>query len=110
MATLTSKEIRLKQLGWHGGRFWDAIDEMAEGTDQDGPIATDGDGTVWKFVFTFCENDFDMDVDHGLLNYKRTAYFLQTLQSYQLRSPGQEPVPIQRPPTLCKVEATPHRL
>ena len=57
------------------GKFWDAIDEMAEGTDQDGPIAMDGDGTVWKFVFTFCENDFDMDVEHGLPNYKQTHLF-----------------------------------
>ena len=57
------------------GKFWDAIDEMAEGTDQDGPIAKDGDGTVWKFVFTFCENDFDMDVEPGLPNCKRAKLF-----------------------------------
>ena len=57
------------------GRFRDAIDEMAEGTDQDGPIAKDEDGTVWKFVFTFCENDYDMDAVHGLPNYKRAELF-----------------------------------
>ena len=49
---------------------------MAEGLDQDGtPFANDIDGTIWKFVFTFCENDFDMDVEHGLPNCKRALLF-----------------------------------
>ena len=57
-------------------KFWDEVDAMAKCLDQRGtPITCDDDGTTWKFVFTFCENDFDMDVEHGLPNYKRAILF-----------------------------------
>ena len=47
--------------GW--AKFWEEVDNMAEGLDENGtPFAKYIDGTSWKFVFTFCENDFDMDV------------------------------------------------
>jgi len=57
-------------------RFWEDIDQMTEGKDKDGiPIAKDPDGTVWKFEFLFCENDFEMDQTHGLPNYGRGRLF-----------------------------------
>ena len=56
------------------GKFWDDVEQLAEGYDQNGiPFAEDLDGTIWKFVFTFCENDLDMDVEHGLSNCKRAV-------------------------------------
>ena len=58
------------------GKFWDEIDLLADGYHEDGlPIARDEDGTLWKFVFLFTENDFDMDVEHGTPNYKRVDKF-----------------------------------
>ena len=49
---------------------------MVGGRDRNGtPIAKDDDGTMWKFVFLFCENDFDMDAEHGLPNSKRAYLF-----------------------------------
>ena len=60
--------------GW--GKFWQEVDLMAEGRDNDGePFAKDEDGTEWKFVFTFSQSDFDMDHEHGLPNYKMASSF-----------------------------------
>ena len=67
---------------------------MAEGTDQYGPIATDEDGTVWKFVFTFCENDFDMDVEHGLPNYLRAKLFCKHCEATNSAIWGKNPYPM----------------
>ena len=56
--------------------FWADVDRLVEGCDEYGnPFAKDADGTVWKFVFLFCEQDFDMDVGHGLPNYKKPDRF-----------------------------------
>ena len=56
--------------------FWDDAGYMANGVDRFGaPIAQDDDGTKWCFIFTFAENDYDMDVEHGLPNCKRAILF-----------------------------------
>ena len=60
--------------GW--SLFWEEVDCMAEGRDHNGNyFAQDTDGTIWKFEFLFCQNDFDMDPEHGLPNYKMGKLF-----------------------------------
>ena len=57
-------------------KFWEEVEYIVGGRDRNGtPIAKDDDGTMWKFVFLFCENDFDMDAEHGLPNSKRAYLF-----------------------------------
>ena len=49
---------------------------MAEGHDRlHRPVAKDDDGTIWKFIFLFCENDLEMDREHGLPNNSRAVLF-----------------------------------
>ena len=63
-----AKEGDTADTAWTGWElFFEDIDHLAEGNDQDGnPVAQYVDGTKWKFVFTFDQNDFDMDYEHGL--------------------------------------------
>ena len=57
-------------------KFWEEVEYMAEGHDRlHQPIAKDGDGTIWKFIFMFCENDLDIDSEHGLPNNSRSVLF-----------------------------------
>ena len=57
-------------------KFWDGADRMAYGLDQDGiPFAKDADGTIWKFVLMFAENEFDMNREHGIPNHRRAILF-----------------------------------
>ena len=75
-------------------KFWEDVDHIAEGKDHDGLfVAQDGDGTIWKFVFTFCENDFDMDVEHGLPNYKKAKLFCRHCRATNCAIWGQNPYP-----------------
>ena len=75
-------------------KFWEDVDHIAEGKDHDGLfVAQDGDGTIWKFVFTFCENDFDMDVEHGLPNYKKAKLFCKHCRATNSAIFGQNPYP-----------------
>ena len=67
---------------------------LVDGCDQDGAlIAKDGDGTVWKFVFTFCEQDFDMDVMNGLPNSKRAQLFCKHCRATNSSIWGKNPHP-----------------
>ena len=76
------------------GKFWEEVDQMAEGVDQDGiPFARDDDGTVWKFEFTFCEQDFDMDAEHGLPCNKRALLFCKHCRATNSTVRGQNPHP-----------------
>ena len=75
-------------------KCWEDVGPLAEGYDQNGiEFAKDADGTVWKFVFTFCENDFDMDVEHGLPNSKRAKLFCKHCRATNSRIWRENPYP-----------------
>ena len=70
-----SKEEQADTASKAWGPLWDDIDTMVEGEDQEGQyIAKEPDGTVWKFVFLFFEQDFDMDTYHGLPNCNQQVH------------------------------------
>ena len=67
---------------------------MAEGYDQSGtPFARGLDGTVWKFEFTFCEQDFDIDAEHGMPCNKRARLFCKHCRATNSTVWGQNPHP-----------------
>ena len=71
-------------------KFWEEVEYMVEGRDRNGtPIAKDDDGTMWKFVFLFCENDLDMDQEHGLPNCKRAHLFCKHCRATNLTKQGE---------------------
>ena len=86
---------------------------MAEGRDHDGNyFAQDTDGTIWKFEFLFCQNDFDMDPGHGLPNYKMGKLFCKYCRATNCvdKGFGTNPYPHQEPEVNCKLEEDPrHR-
>ena len=69
--------------------FWEDVGSMADGVDRFGaPIAQDEDGTKWCFIFTFAENDYDMDVEHGLPNCKRALLFCKHCRATNITKRG----------------------
>ena len=79
--------------GWE--LLWDEFDHMAEGRDSGGEyIAKDTDGTIWKFVFTFSENDFDMDKEHGLPNCGMGVLFCRHCKATNRKNAGMNTRPM----------------
>ena len=67
---------------------------MAQGHDQNMlPFAEDVDGTRWQFVLTFSEQDFDMDVEHGMPCSKRARLYCKHCRATNSSRVGQNPYP-----------------
>ena len=92
------------QKAW--GHFWEEVEYMAEGNDRLGqPVAKDDDGTMLKFVFLFCENDFDMDAEHGLPNSRRANLFCKHCRATNVcKRSAPNPYPYNDNGPKCKLE------
>ena len=78
--------------GWE--LFFEDVDRLAEGNDQDGtPVAQDEDGTKWKYVLTFNQNDFEIDGEHGCPNFRMAMYFCKHCRATNGKTPRTNPYP-----------------
>ena len=71
------------------GRWWEEAERMTEGNDGSGsPFAKDHDGTVWKLIDLFNENDFAMDTEHGLPNGRRALLLCKHCRATNITKAG----------------------